>query len=79
MSDTKFCVDCDHCIPGRGDWHAECTHPINRSRDMITGSVYWIRGAGAMRALNGPCGPEGKLFTPKVKRPGFFARLFGRT
>jgi hypothetical protein len=42
-----------------------CAHPDNLKLDLVTGNKTFIIYSAYTMRDSGPCGPEGKLFTPK--------------
>lgn len=57
----KYCTGCKHVVDAADA--VRCGHP-NVAIDMVGGGKR-PRSAMAMRELDGPCGPEGRLWEPR--------------
>lgn len=55
-----FCVDCAYFLG-----HFICSSPFEQRHDLVTGEVIHV-AAEFQRSDEGKCGPEGKLFEPKL-------------
>lgn len=68
----KFCYNCIHrtgIIEEGAPDKSGCCHPVNVSRqDMVSGRFISYSSLWQLRAENANCGPEGKLFEPKVDK-----------
>lgn len=79
MSDPRFCRDCRHYQ--QSEWESidaygkrskgmtefRCERQFDMPADIVTGHVMHSFGGNpyAMRAEDGACGPEGKLWEPR--------------
>lgn len=65
----NFCKDCTNLVKDERDIAARCRLEELRGTDYpIHGKMYYAL-CSSMRNENGKCGPEGKLFSPRVVVP----------
>jgi hypothetical protein len=68
----KFCVGCDYFEPHYGRFESHlCKHPENGTVSPVFGVLVDRSRPDALRESGGKCGPEGAMWTQKVKRSVF--------